>query len=149
MGNIFDEAARQGQNKHKKIKPGHTLPANPAPAVPNAKSSRSDKFSQEDAEVAEMFQRMHEMKRDLDRQLETVYEKGKQQHVNVDQLVNNMSHMLVQDYEKIKETESKVAKDFGPNVASPKMKSPQKSEEKLTQERKAKMRGARQKWIPM
>lgn len=138
MGNIFDEAARQEKNKMLKKKAASKSPGDSV-SKPTPPSQRT-----ENTEIKEIFQSIREMQSDLDHQFAEVKEQGKKHHVNVNKLIANT---LSKEYEKVKEAELKLKNAV--NIEVTPIASVAKSEDKLTKERKGKLRGARQKWIPM
>jgi len=100
-------------------------------------------------EVSSMLKRMQEMKRDLEEKMNALNDAGQRANVNVSQLKNKSSLSAAQ-FEKYlqmeKELGKKIKEAIPPETCAKRIP---KGTDKLTQERKGKMRGARNKWIPI
>lgn len=113
----------------------------------------SNKF-RNTGEAASMLARIFEMQRDLKAQLEYIHEQGKHCHIDVNAFFSsnmaNISQTDILDYQ-IKEQALKRHLDQAANEQSPLAAPPPPSGsvDKMTKERKSKMRGARNKWIPL
>ena len=131
--NIFDILSKGSKSKGGK--------ASPAPK----------KTSDPQAEELDlMFQKMRTMKQDLEDQLANLYLQGKMTpHIEA-LLVENPTKLTKKQLEEIAEQENKlkekISKAIPPETCL--QKNP-KSKVKLTQERRGKLRGAKNKWIPM
>ena len=103
------------------------------------------------SELTDMLKRIREMKSDLENKLGFIYEKGKEAKVDVDSLFGETSaSFTMQQIEEIR-VQEKILQDKLDAIIPPEscIRKVSKSKEKLTQERKGKFRGARQKWIPV
>ena len=137
--NIFEAASRQGKARKDKLLQSKS--------EKNAPKKNEDSF---DPEIHDMLDKMKYMKEDLENQLSSVYQKGKESKINVSLLVESASSLTASQLEKMKEQEKLLADKI--NAAIPAescLKQPHKSKEKMTQERQGKMRGARNNWIPV
>jgi len=147
--NIFEASANQAKKT-----PGNKSDANKigtsdsTPFVTNSKSLHA--YGAGDSEVVDMLTRMREMRQDLEDQLNQIKKKGEENRFDVDDYLEKTVHFRPPDLEKNiqdqKAFEDKVNNVFPPEACLKKIK---KSKEKLTQERKSKSIGARNKWIPM
>lgn len=101
-------------------------------------------------ELNAMLQKMQMMKKDLEDQLAEIYRNGKESKINAVLLVENANNLTAKQLEKVEQQEriliEKINAIIPPEAC---LKKTPKSKEKLTQERKNKMRGARSNWIPM
>lgn len=144
--NIFEVAA----NKAKKPSgDAFSKKEASAPVAPNKQPNASNAERLKDSEVVEMFTRMHEIRHDLESQLQEVRKKGEEIQFNVDAYIEKTTNFRPFDIEKNiqdqKEFKDKVNAIFPPEACIQKLK---KSTDKLTQERKSKSLGSRKKWIP-
>jgi len=142
--NIFDTASKQASQKKKTVdgKSQQEGVENPTKKTLSENSSSS--------EIDLMLKKMQDMKTDLENQLASVYRKGRESKINVSYLVESVSSLTKQQLEKIEEQKKLLVDKI--NVAIPTetcIKKNAKGKEKLTQERKGKMRGARNNWIPV
>ena len=129
--NIFEAAGKQKRFVEKKT-----------PAYESEKVTV--KKTQDDKSYSEL------MKKDLEDQLSDIYQKGKEKNLNAKLLVNNAKDLTSKQLEKMEEEEKKLIDKI--NAIIPPgacLIKNAKSKEKLTQERKGKLRGARNNWIPM
>lgn len=127
-------------------------------AAKKTKRHRPEKAASKDgaadpskSELTDMLKRIREMKTDLENKLGFIYEKGKEAKVDVDNLFGGTSaSFTMQQIEEIRAQE-KILQDKLNAIIPPEscIRKVPKSKEKLTQERKGKFRGARQKWIPV
>lgn len=137
--NIFDTSRKLGQSKKNKTSlESEKLPVNKNPPTRN------------DYEIEEMLEKMRFMKKDLENQLSAVYQKGKESKINIALLVDNKDHLTEKELEKLQEEEKSLTEKISA-VISPEscLKKIPKNKEKMTQERKGKLRGARNNWIPI
>ena len=142
-GNIFTDSSGHHRKKIRDHKP----------TPDSTKKKASKKYSQEEADAANMLQRMKEMKDDLNLKLDYLQNQAKQHHINIDLFIQSHSGPLVKEIEELKQKE-KALREFEKNKPEFKKqnvetKSVAKSSDKLTQERKGKLRGVRNKWIPV
>lgn len=151
MDNIFEEAGRAWREKNKNHK------SDSSAAKKQAKPKKT-LYSNEDARMAEMMQRMHEMKRDIDNRLMHLLEQAKRANIaDIDRFMNARIHLFAQDFEKIQDIQKQIKQlqSTGPTTIQESgqpftsTQKPSKTPEKMTQERKGKTRGARKKWIPI
>jgi hypothetical protein len=133
--NIFDAAAKMEASKKKSAqnKPKELLPKTNVDVDP---------------EVKEMLQKMREMRDDLDSQLNSIYRKGKETKIKDTILIEDTGKLTNKQLEEVQAQKKtlldKINKALPPETC---LKKKQKNKEELTQERKNKMRGARNKWI--
>lgn len=104
----------------------------------------------QDAAVTEMLKKMHEMKNDLENQMTSIYQQGKTSRISGVLLAENTNDLTIQQLKQLQEQEQILMDQIRAAIPpeSCLRKNP-KSKEKLTQERQSKMRGARNKWIPV
>ena len=106
------------------------------------------KFGNE--EIEKMLNKMQEMGQDLQTRLEEIQTLGKEKHIDLDKYFGDTYRLTKQELEQIEERErivrEKVNAAFPPESC---IRPVGKSKEKLTKDRKGKMRGARQNWIPI
>ncbi|MBA3815620.1 MAG: hypothetical protein H0X29_03700 [Parachlamydiaceae bacterium] len=147
--NIFEASANQAKkppaNKLDENKAGIS---NSTPLTTHLKSMHA--YGAGDTEVVDMLSRMREMRQDLEEQLNQIKKKGEERRFDVEDYLEKTVHFPPPDLEKNiqdqKAFEEKVNNVFPPEACLKKIK---KTKEKLTQERKNKSIGARNKWIPM
>src|SRR5262249_20873695 len=103
-----------------------------------------------DPEVELMINRMFEMSREIKPKLEDVYSKGKHYNFDVARYMEYIRKSFPNEYAKILDKESEL-RDRLLKLITPEscVRKIPKSNEKLTQERKGKLRGMRKNWIPM
>jgi uncharacterized protein YoxC len=98
-------------------------------------------------EAAKMLEKMNKMGLDINQKFAYLYELSKR--CNVD-LENYFQSIYKRSYKEIEERKrilkEEIAKAIPPEACTRKAT---KSTERLTQERRGKMRGARKKWIPI
>lgn len=137
---IFDAASKFA--KSRRTKPSEEK-------AENAPAKKIDDIVS-DLALKEMLQKMRDMKKDLEDQLSTVYQKGKEAKVNVSLLVESARELTDQQFKQMQEQE-KILTDKILAATPPEscLRKNPKSKEKLTQERQGKMRGARNNWIPV
>lgn len=137
--NIFDTAKKIAQAKKEK--------ANNQPSNTTAPKIIT---TVEDPQISLMLEKMRVMKEDLENQLSSIYQKGKESKINVAILVDNIHILSPTDLAKVREQE-KVLTDKIVAITPPEscLRKKTKNKEKLTQERKGKMRGSRNQWIPV
>lgn len=113
-----------------------------------SKDKKSPPVRRSEAEV--MLEKMHMMKVDLDQKITDLRQLGKKKGIDVDQYFNLDKVSSPSEFKKILEfqeqLEAKVDKIIPPETL-PKMI--EKPIDKLTKERKGKLRGAMRNWIPM
>ena len=138
--NIFEASRKQSQFQKNKASQGH----------PEKDVVKKNKENTRLFELKEMLEKMHEMKKDLEDKLSYIYLKGKQSKIDASLLVNDARDLTRKQLEKMEEEEKKLIEKINaiipPNAC---LKKTPKSKEKMTQELKGKMRGARNNWIPM
>ena len=136
--NIFEESAKQSKKRLGK------------PSLVNKPASQKvTNETQTNSEMQKMLGRMQEMREDLEKQLLDLHAKAKAKNLDVERLFGDKYRLPAQHIEAIEQQEKALIAKI--NEAIPQgscIKKVAKSKEKLTQERKAKFRGARQKWIP-
>lgn len=138
--NIFEAAGKQGKAGKDKSSQGKT----------DGIASKKNEPNSVDPEINDMLDKMKFMKEDLENQLSSVYQKGKESKVNVSLLVESANALTTSQLEKMREQEKLLADKINAVIpAESCLKKPMKSKEKLTQERQGKMRGARNNWIPV
>lgn len=136
--NIFDAVGKTGGAKKKEAS------STPAPQTKPKEQVNID------PEIKEMLQKMQDMSDDLENQLETFRQKGKNSKVNVSLLLENTGILSKQQYEEMQKKKDELIEKIAKAIpAKSCLKKKQKSKEELTQERKGKLRGARNKWIPV
>lgn len=137
--NIFEAARKMGTKKK-------VAASKPAPEA----ASKKNENLEIDPEVKGMLQKIQDMSNDLDNQLDSIYKKGKEAKINVSVLIENTGQLSDKQFEDMqaqkKTLMDKITKAVPPASC---LKKKQKSKEELTQERKGKMRGARNNWIPV
>lgn len=135
--NIFETAGKQAQSQ--KNKTSREMP----------RQNKGKKIEPTiNSELQEMLEKMRIMKEDLEQQLSAIYEKGKESKVNVSLLIEKAKNLTAQQMDKMEE-QQRILKEKILATTSPGsclMKNP-KTKEKITQERKGKLRGARNNWI--
>lgn len=142
--NIFEAAAKKSKG-HKK-KQNHQASSQQEQNIPSQETARQDI---PETDVAEMFNRMHEMQKDLEKKLADIYERGKNANVNVDLLLQKY-HLLPGNIEKVQLEQKQLSEQINAIITPEScVKKISKSKEKLTKERKNKTIGARKKWIPV
>lgn len=146
----MDENIFEALSKQTKKKKNQAIENKPS-ADPLSKSdpvSKSDGNSQ--LGIGEMWKKMQDMKEDLEKQLSNVYQKGKEAKIDVDLLMDRAGGSVLKQSINLKERE-KILNDAINGVILPEacLRKNAKSKDKLTQERKGKMRGVRNKWIPV
>lgn len=136
--NIFEAARRLGKANKDKA------------AVSEAEKNTNKNKDLSDLKVEDMMQKMKDMKNDLQGQLTEIYQKGSASNINVDHLIENSGGLAIKNLDKLREQEKILSDQI--NVAIPAescLKQNQKNKETLTQERKGKLRGPRNNWIPV
>lgn len=107
----------------------------------------------EESEAAAMLARIFEMQRDLKEKLDYIHEKGKQCHIDTDLFFKTSIGEISQfDILNLKEKQSALLKNLETPTDTKQQPAPApipQSADKLTKERKGKLRGARNKWIPL
>jgi hypothetical protein len=138
MENIFDAAGKMGKAKKDKS----------AIPKPEKKIDKNDELS--NLTIEDMLQKMQDMKKDLEGQLDSIYKQGAAKRINVDRLIEESGGLAVKNLDKIKDQE-KILSDKINEAILPEscLKKKPKSKEALTQERKGKLRGSRHNWIPV
>jgi hypothetical protein len=137
--NIFEAAGRQGKPRKDKASSGRT-----------EGSSVKKNDGLVDPEISAMLDKMKSMKDDLENQLSSVYQKGRESKVNVSLMIESASALTNAQLEKMKEQEKLLSDKINAVIpAESCLKKPLKSKEKMTQERQGKLRGARNNWIPV
>lgn len=147
--NIFEAAS----NKLRRQEKQHSVKKeSPLPPLPVANPAQSQKtYGDQDIEVFEMFQRMRDMRRDLDNKLSELRNKGQSYQFDVDRYIESNKGLYSKDLEKVKQEEQaftdQVKSLFTPETC---IKKNPKTKDQLTHERKGKTLGARKKnWIPI
>jgi hypothetical protein len=137
--NIFDAVGKMARSKKKETA------SNPLPQAVPKKLLKI----QVNTEIQDMLQKMQEMSDDLENQLNMIYRKGKESKINVS-ILENPGQLSKNQFEQMEKQKSELIEKII-KVIPPKscLKKKQKSKEQLTQERKGKLRGARNKWIPV
>ena len=131
--NIFDAAG-----KHLKKAP--TQPSNRTP-LPKGKLN---------PEIEMMLNRMRAMQKDLEDKLSHLYAKGEEYHIDVGKYFGDALHQSTEGIKRMQEKEREIRQKIVQTLPPESCLRPRaKSKEKLTQERKGKMRAARRNWIPM
>lgn len=142
--NIFDAASKYAKYKKNKTTEGKSqVKSAPAPV------KKMDVLDTDPA-LKEMLQKMRDMRKDLEDQLSTIYEKGKESKVNVSLLLHNTHELTDQQFKQMQEQEKMLTEKI--LAATPPescLRRNPKTKEVLTQERQSKMRGARNHWIPV
>lgn len=112
------------------------------------KIDKSDESS--NLKVEDMLQKMQDMRQDLEGKLSEIYKKGSTKHINVDQLIEESGALAIKNLDKMREQE-KILSDQISGAITPEscLKKNPKSKDVLTQERKGKLRGSRNNWIPV
>lgn len=137
--NIFEAASKQA--KAKKNKPLGDK---------SEQETSQKKVDLANEEVGEMLQKMQTMREDLENQLNSVYQKGTASNINVDHLIDNAGALAVKNLDKMREQEKILSDKIGQAIPSEScLRKNPKSKDALTQERKGKMRGSRNNWIPV
>jgi len=138
--NIFESAGKQGLSQKKKAVVQFENRVEKSPQQPSVHNE----------EINIMLQKMQNMKLDLENQLTEIYRKGEESKINVSLLMKDAGSLTRQEIQKM-EAQKKILEDeidlVIPQESCLKRKS--KSKEKMTQERKGKLRGARNNWIPV
>ncbi len=99
-------------------------------------------------DVKSIFNKIAQLSRDLDFEINSLREKGAKININVEKFFSQndrLSHDVVKDYGKAYKALNEYVNKHAP--AKPAQLKP--SADKLTSERKGKMRGARNRWIPV
>jgi hypothetical protein len=110
--------------------------------------------SPKDPEVVSMLQKMYEMKKDLERQLNHLYDLGKIAKVDIDRYFGYRFNLSPKEIALMHEFEKKIAEKVD-QVILPEScikrlpTSDDKITQELTQKRKGKTRGSRKKWLPI
>lgn len=97
-----------------------------------------------------MLAKIKEIRESLDKKLEALYEEGRAKNIDVKSFFGDVFKLTVEQVDCIAQRERELIERL--KIAIPPescIKAVQKSQEKLSQERKGKFRGTRQKWIPM
>lgn len=145
--NIFEVAANKAKKKKESASSSSSKKEASDPANTPANYMNVDNIN--DAEIVEMFTRMHEMRSDLETQLKDIRKKGEEIQFDVDAYLEKTANFHPFEVEKSiqdqKAFQEKVDAVFPPEACIQKLK---KSTNKLTQERKSKSLGSRKKWIP-
>jgi hypothetical protein len=137
--NIFEAASKQAKAKKNKPLEGKS-----------EQGTSQKKVDLANQEVEEMLLKMQTMREDLENQLNNVYQKGSASNINVDHLIDNAGALAVKNLDKMKEQEKILSDKIGKAISSEScLRKNPKSKETLTQERKGKMRGSRNNWIPV
>lgn len=118
--------------------------------IPEREKIFSSNKPKQDPEIAEMLQKMHNMKNDLENQLDAIYRQGKEKQIRDTILIDHISGLTTQQLKELQEQE-RVLMDQIHAAIPPEscLRSNPKSKETLTRERQGKLRGARNKWIPI
>lgn len=128
---------------------------NPIPQSDTGQESKSlrptsPEGSVHNPELEVLLTRIKEMKEDLDQRLTTLFELGREKHIDVQSLFGNIYQLTLQQVEALAQHERRLAEKLKKAIPPEScIKRVEKSKEKLTQERKGKFRGTRQKWLPM
>lgn len=109
-----------------------------------------------DPEKESMLQRMKEMKSTLEQQLDEVYSKGKEVKLPVNVLVEDITQLPPAQQDEVRQRENALKeklKGIGPSTHVKRKASggepPPSGPQTPPTDRKAKLRGARNKWIPV
>jgi hypothetical protein len=136
--NIFDILGKGS-------KPKHSLPLNKG----NFPSAKKPSNAESEA-IEQMFKKMRTMEKDLANQLADLYLQGKMQPQIEALLMQKLGALNKKQIEDVAEQErilkEKISQAIPPESC---LRKNPKSKEKMTQERRGKMRGAKNKWIPM
>jgi dsDNA-specific endonuclease/ATPase MutS2 len=106
----------------------------------------------DNSEVRKMLEKMHTMKKDLERKIEELYAKGKSNKLDVDALFGSKLSLTKQQLQQVNEYEQQLLQKIHgtlPPESCLKPAAKARSKEKLTQELRSKTRGARKKWMPV
>jgi hypothetical protein len=156
MGNIFDEASKQGAGKRfkKKGDVAKTAPvkqAQPvqAPPPPPPVIAPRKPLNKEDEDLRKQIRRVEAMKIDLDRQIDDVIYAASKNNLNLSKLFQHVAKDRPEDMRIVGEVLTKAEKVLGRPLEPVKQRHSKKTDAELTSQLKSKMRGARQKWLPM
>lgn len=95
-----------------------------------------------------MLKQILDMQRELQKKIDDLYENGRAHKIDVDAFFRQSTAISKEDIEKYKACEKALLEELK-LISSPTPIKSSKTADKLTQERKGKTRGARNKWIPM
>jgi len=144
--NIFDEAGKQGKGLPSKKK---EEAASSSPAVKPEKS-KNIIVSLTDSEIQEMFDRMLEMRRDLDKKTDELKNAISLSQQDVVKFFSNSKNFTPQEWSIIQQSRSDLEKRVWAVVGKdPKKVREKQLEEKDTKSRKGKTLGSRRNWIPI
>jgi len=149
--NIFDEASKKFSQRRREMSPSKR---SEAPLDPSAQSAQTNSQHSQDegsnAEVEQMLKKMEQMKNDFDNQLKNLYDLGRRANVDVDSYLTNTNKLTRAELEALKEQERILKEKFNAaKLPGSCLEKQEKTKDQLTQERKGKFRGSRQKWIPV
>lgn len=134
--NIFEAAGKQPKKRPSEKK--------------GAKVIATAKVQATSEELDAMLNQMREIRENLENQLAAIYQKGKESNIDMSQFPDNAYALTAKEIEKVQQKELELREKI--NAITPPescIRKVPKSKEKMTKERKGKMRGARQKWIPI
>lgn len=141
--NIFDAASKKlGKSNKKKVPSKDRRPTSPEEGGQSPTAA--------DPEIASMLKKVDLMKRDLEKKLSALYEKGSLYRIDIEKYLNDPTNFTKAEWEKLEKDKdflyNKVLSVMTPAAGLKKLP---KSKEKLTKERKGKTLGSRKNWIPM
>lgn len=100
--------------------------------------------------IEDMMQKMQDMNNDLKGQITEIYRKGASANIDVDHLIKDSNAFAVKNLDKMREQEQVLNDQINGAILPESCLRPNpKNKEKLTQERKGKLRGSRNNWIPV
>lgn len=154
MGNIFDEYGKAEKARKKKQAPAasnkNTLPpVNPTEIKEQARLNNYESNA--------IFKKIEEMKQDLDKQIADVQEKGEKVGLNPSALMKMLGPDFKGDFEvlskyiKVPKSDDDFYSDPAATVEPPPPQPTESinAEEAMTKQRRSKMRGAKNNWLPM
>lgn len=158
MGNIFDEFSKseimRKKNKQKRNDKNKPRQLHPSPLTTPAPipSSKQEEMRLQSYEINRIFKQMDEMQSDLDEKLSDIIAQAERAGVDPNAAMRILGPTYAPEIQIIRTVagiEEKKGDLEEPPMTTPLRKQPQTSEEILTKQRRGKLRGARQKWLPM
>ncbi|MBS4168006.1 hypothetical protein [Parachlamydia sp. AcF125] len=113
----------------------------------------SEKKPISDEELTQMLERMNDMRRDIEKQLENVYSNSAMPPHDIQAFLDNPQNMGTSLWEKVQQQKSQVAERLhamlGIEQTARRDLQKHKAAEVETKKRKGKLLGTRKKWIPI
>lgn len=122
------------------------LPSNAAPPPPSDNRRRKVQLN---PELTRMLERIFEMREDIRKQMEAIFEKTGLSQLEIENFLNNPRNYPPGKWEKIQNEKKMLEEKLDKALGITKKQKAQQQEAKTAKDRKGKLLGSRKNWIPM